>query len=228
MNLLKLFDPPESTYDEPVDPPAVRDRVLPEGRTEEDLNGPEREVVDVVTEQLCAFYNAELTVRRYHAYSLFALIAGAVLGVAGLAAIANGFLTSLPASPVTSPLIDVGATLLLVAMVAFYAFIGLQMRSTRAISDQMQAVLIAHPVVTSEAATAAVSDEVRRFVTESDVAADGPDALAGLADRIDYATEMHQFTEQLDVMESRHAQQRHLAVFALVCAALFQGGLLLL
>jgi hypothetical protein len=89
-------------------------------------------------------------------------------------------------------------------------------------------VLIAHPVVTSEAAVGVVSDEVREFITETDVAGEEADALTGLGDRLDYASEMHQFTEQLNVMESRHAQQRHLAVFALVCAALFQGGLLLL
>lgn len=229
MKLLKLLNPPESTYDEPVEPETIREQVVAgAGDGDGDLADHEREIIDVVTEQLVDFYNSELAVSKYHAYSLFALVAGAILGIVGIATIVNGFITTLPESPVTSPLIDVGATFLLLAMVAFYAFIGLQMRSTRSVSNQMQAVLIAHPVVTSEAAVGVVSDEVREFITETDVAGEEADALTGLGDRLDYASEMHQFTEQLNVMESRHAQQRHLAVFALVCAALFQGGLLLL
>jgi hypothetical protein len=228
VKLLKLLNPPESTYDEPVEPETIREQVVAEGRTDDDFADHEREVVEVVTEQLCEFYNSELAVSKYHAYSLFALVAGAILGIVGIATIANGFITTLPESPVSSPLIDAGATFLLLAMVAFYAFIGLQMRSTRSVSDQMQAVLIAHPVVTSEAAADVVSDEIKEFITETDVAGESTDALAGLSDRLNYASEMHQFTEQLNVMESRHAQQRHLAVFALVCAALFQGSLLLL
>lgn len=224
MGLIKLISPPEATYDRKVDANAVRDRVVIEDR-EEPYTEDERQMVKLVSEQLAAFHNAEFDGRRYHVYSLISLAAGAFLGVVGVVSIANGFLTE----ALGSPLVDLGVTSLMLAMVAFYAFIGLQMGSTRAVRNQMQAVLIAHPIAGSPAAEGVIDPETREFITSETGTPDADiDALAGLEDRIAYASEMNGFTQQLTSMEQSHAQQRHLAVFALVCAALFQGAILLL